>query len=271
MKRVVVTPAGRKRYLEVLYEYMKKEKSKESFIDWHLWINTNIVEDIEYCKYLAQTNPWIKTIELPDIDCVSSFNIYKFFKYACEEDSVYVRLDDDVVFVENGFFDKIFKYREENPEPFLVYGNIINNAVLSHIHQRNCLFNYRVLSGYSCMDEIGWKDPLFAELVHRTFINDVKSGNIDKWHRSFRLWKLDYFERVSINCISWLGSTFKEFNGEVGQDEEKWLSVDKPTMLNKPNVIFGDAIVAHFGFYVQREYLDKTDILNTYKELANSM
>ena len=33
-------------------------------------------------------------------------------------------------------------------------------------------------------------------------------------------WVLRDYERCSINVISWLGSEFKKFNGDVGVDEE---------------------------------------------------
>lgn len=238
------------------------------FQEWHLWMNTNVKEDIAYCRGLAETHPWIKVIEVPNITCVSNLNIHKFFKFACDEDAVYCRLDDDVVFLEHGFFDKIFAFREEHSEPFLVYGNIINNAIISHIHQRNRRFSYHTLGGYTCMDPIGWNDPMYAENVHRAFIQDVKGGNLSKWHSSFNVWDLCSYERVSINCISWLGKTFKEFDGVVGEDEEHWLSVDKPHMLGKPNIIYGGAIAAHFSFYTQRNHLDNTDILDLYKGLV---
>lgn len=269
MRKVVVTPAGRKRYLELLLEHMQREYNTDAFAQWDLWLNTNVAEDIDYCRSLASQYSWIKIVEVPDINSVNNRNIYKFFKYACDPETVYVRLDDDIVYVEPGFFDKIYHFRITNPEPFLIYGNIINNAIISHIHQRNGLFTYNKLGGYKCMDDVGWKDHLYAETVHRAFLQDLKEGNISKWHKSFGTWTCFDYERVSINCIAWLGKTFKEFEGDVGVDEEAWLSVDKPKMMSKPNVIFGDAIVAHFSFFTQRSHLDNTDLLQKYKECLN--
>jgi hypothetical protein len=93
---------------------------------------------------------------------------------------------------------------------------------------------------------------------------------LDKWHKSFREWHCLEYERVSINCISWLGSTFAQFNGKVGIDEEQWLSVDKPRTMEpgSHNVIIGNAIVAHFSFYTQRAHLDATDILDEYAKIS---
>lgn len=269
MKKIVVTPAGRKRYLEVLFLHMEREHTNNGFDEWHLWLNTNIQSDITYCQNLEKSHSWIKTIQIEGIIEVSNLNICKFFKFACDEDAVYIRLDDDIVFIEKGFFDKLYRYRIENPEPFLVYGNIINNAIISYLHQNNGLVNYPEKLTYNCGDRVGWEMPFFAEAIHRAFIADVKAGNIDKWHNSFKEHVCKDFERVSINCIAWLGKTFAEFGGDVNKCEEPWLSSVKSCELNKPNVIFGDAIVAHFAFFTQRNHLDRTNILDEYKKLIN--
>ena len=38
MKRIIVTPAGRKRYLAILIKYLVKQK--HSFDSWQIWCNT---------------------------------------------------------------------------------------------------------------------------------------------------------------------------------------------------------------------------------------
>ena len=268
MNKIIVTPSGRKCYLEILLKYMQHEKSMSSFDEWHLWLNTNVPDDVAYIKSLPSIYPWIHCVEIPDITCVSSSNICRFFKFACDPQCVYIRIDDDIVYIEPGMFDRLFTFRIENVEPFIVYGNIINNAVIAHIHQRNQRFQANLKSGNICMDAVGWNNSEFAESLHRAFLHDIENKQVDKWHSSFNTWWLWDYERVSINCISWLGSTFKEFDGEVGIDEEQWLSVEKPRQLLKPNVILGNAVVAHYAFYTQREYLNTTDILQKYSDMA---
>lgn len=267
MKVIVVTPAGRKRYLEVLLKNLKRERN--GFDEWHLWVNTNVQEDVEYCRSLAAENEWIKTIELTGINEVSSWNIHRFFKHAMDKDCVYVRLDDDIVFLERGFFGKLVEYRLANPHPFLVYANIVNNAVVSHIHQRNGLIKDKRFCGYYCKDPVGWESGNFAEVAHRSFIKDLTEGRAENWHRSFSRWECILYERVSINAISWMGSDMFAINGEIYRDEEEYLSVGLPQMIKRPNHIFGGALAAHFAFYTQREYMDGTNILSVYAELAD--
>jgi hypothetical protein len=265
MRRVIVTPAGRRRYVSLLYKHLLKQRN--SFHVWHIWLNTLDKEDIEYFRALEHKHPdWIQCKELT-IPYQQNFSIYSFFKSCANPEEVYLRIDDDVVWMEDGFVDKMFNFRCAHPEYFLVYANIVNNAILSHIHDRMgnvCRGHSLGIPEYQCMCKTGWKNPLYAEAVHTSFLNDLDRGNTNAW--KFKMWRLWGYERVSINCISWLGSEFATFGGNVGRDEEQWLAVDKPKQLRKMNVIFGGALCAHFAFHTQRDHLDKnTDILQRYE------
>jgi hypothetical protein len=266
-RRVVVTPAGRRRYLYLLARHL--DAQKHAFDEWHLWVNTSDAADIEYMHRLAQVRPWIRVVTVPGSDPgEGNLNIHRFFPTAADPGTSYVRLDDDVVYLDPAFLDTLFAYREAHPEPFLVYANIINNAVVSHLHQRAGLIKTALgQCGYACMDELGWKNPLFAHDVHASFIGDAANGRIDAW-KHFGAHALAAYERVSINAISWLGARFAEFGGAVGRDEELWLSVDAPRSFGTPNVIIADAVCVHYAFHTQRDHLDATDVLARYADLA---
>jgi hypothetical protein len=279
MDKIVVTPAGRKRYLEILIKYLIKAKKEQQFDRWDLWLNTDVQENIDYCEYVSNTYDWINIVKLNRMVLEGDIaykmtNIFRFFKYACNKDSVYIRLDDDVLYLEPNFFNNMFNFRIKNKEPFIVFGNIINNAMISHLHQRNNLLdiNYPTIVHYNCLDYTGTHDHKFCELIHNKFINDIKNNKIDKWKTSFKIWKTYENERVSVNCVSWLGETFFDLDFityDIDIDEEHWLSVDAPRNYNRYNVIYNDAIVAHFAFYTQRAMLEsQTDILQKYKELS---
>lgn len=265
MKKILTTPAGRKRYLELLYNHLKNQK--DEFDIWILWMNTNNQEDLEYMKKLSDENEWIK-LQPSKMDNFTSLNIFHFFHEAIDEDTVYIRLDDDIVYIHPNSLTKLFNFRISNPEYFLVYGNILNNGITSHIHQRRCILPIYPKLGYHCTDENGWNNPNVTETIHNEFFNAYNNNNINKFY--IDNWVLNYYERCSINVISWLGKTFKEFDGQVGTDEEQWLSVDKPSQIKKPNIIFGDGLFVHYAFYTQRGYIDSTDILNKYKKISEN-
>jgi hypothetical protein len=264
MKRIIVTPAGRKRYLEVLLNNLIKVKSE--FDAWVLWINTSEQADIDYMLELEKKYSWIKTKTIQE-SVYGSHTIRKFFIDCADPSCVYIRLDDDIVYIHKNSLKDLFDYRLSNPEPFLVYGNIINNAIISYIHQKlGNLFPEPVL-GYDCMDKVGWNNTSVAEKIHRNFLESLEKSNAEKFYMPN--WVLSNYERCSINVISWLGSEFEKFKGIIdSEDEETWLSSQKPMELKKPNIIFGKSLFAHFAYFTQRAYLDNTNILSKYFDIS---
>lgn len=264
MKTIVVTPAGRERYMRLLVRHIAAQK--QDFDEWHLWVNTNVQSDIAYMEDLARQYEWIRLIRLPlAITKVDSYNIHRFFEFAKDPDAIYIRFDDDIVYIAPNCIHNLAKFRRENPTPFLVYGNIVNNAIISHLHQRNGLVCYHDNVGYDCMDITGWKDPAFCLALHNAFIADVEGNNLSKWLATFESWICSQYERVSINCVSWFG---RDMTVPVGSDEEQWLSVERPRALKRCNVIYGKALCAHFAFFTQRSLLDNGNVLQRYEALC---
>ena len=261
-KIIIVTPAGRKRYLEILIKYILN--LRDVVDEYRLWVNTKNEEDILFIEQLAKIYP--EFIKLEYNSCLINQDnpgesIYSFFKNCKEPNTVYIRFDDDIIRMEGlNEFKNFLKFRIDHPEYFLVYGNILNNAITTHIHQRkgNLNISSEIVS-YDSNDIHGWNNAFFAENLHR----QVLDKKLNDFH--FGIWKLYNYERVSINCISWLGEEFEKFNGIVHPNEEQWLSVNKPMNLEKFNVIYGDFVCLHYAFFTQRGYLDTTDILDKNK------
>lgn len=257
-KIVIVTPAGRKHYLEILLKNLLKYK--DEFSEWHLWNNTKNPEDILFLYELEKQYSWIKVInrDLKD-DRGTSSGIYNFFDYTIDPNVIYIRLDDDIVYIHKDFIKNIVRTRLENPDNFLVYGNIVNNNIVNHIHYKNNVFqgNEKIEEiDYNCMGNL-WRSGELANQVHLHFIQDLKNKNVDRWF--FENWTLRDFERCSINAICWIGGSFNNFGKIVDRDEEQWLSCDYPKKINKPNIICGKALCAHAAFYPQRnEELERT-------------
>lgn len=249
MKRIIVTPAGRRRYMELMAAHLKKQRA--DFDEWHLWLNTSDSADIAYCKSLDAV-----VVEAPGSNPVEgSSNIHRFFPVdACDPGTLYLRLDDDVVWMEPAFIDSMFRARDGERDAFLVYANIVNNAICSHLHWRLGMVDR---CGYACMDEIGWRTPAYAEHVHRRFL---AAADLEAW--KFPRWWL-FNERFSINAMSWRGETFAKFGGRVEFDEEPWLTERAG---RGPCMIHGRALCAHFAFHTQRAHMDATDILSLYRE-----
>jgi hypothetical protein len=215
------------------------------------------------------------TLEYLDKDAQETFSstakeytICKFYKRCCDPDSVYIRFDDDIVAMSDlESFKEFIKYRIEHPEYFLVYANILNNALTSYLHQRNGLFETdKGICWYECIDRIGWKSGAFAESLHSTIL-----ANPDWNLYKMKNWNLFHYERMSVNAVSWLGEEFAKFVGDVQKDEEEFISCIRPREVQKKNIIFGGFVCVHYAFYTQRPHLDKTpSILKSYAKLATT-
>lgn len=267
MKRIIVTPAGRQKYMKLLAKHLDKQRS--SFDEWHIWQNTENIDDINFFKTLNA-----KIIIPPNSNTsIGSYNIGNFYPIdSTDPNSLYLRLDDDIVWMEPNFINKIFEYREKNKDNFLVFANIINNSVCSHLQMRFGNIPWSDLLGYSCFDPVAWGSPVFAEKLHNIFLSEI--NNYSKFY--FTNWYLYMSERVSVNAISWKGSDFALFDGNVtipttkhAPDEEDWLTKYGPTLVgNKRSVIYGQALCSHYSYCTHREYLDTTDILERYTKLV---
>ena len=260
-KIVVVTPAGRKDYLNILKNYVLTNPIVD---EWQLWLNTTDKENINYLKHLNNSKLKVSIVRAHG-SIGNNYQIHKFFKYCTKSNTIYIRLDDDVVWLEPNSLEKLIKFRISNPEYFLVFGNIINNSICDHIHQKNGALKIDCEIGYDCLDKNGWENPKVAEKKHANLFNAIKNQETNTY--KFDKWVLKDYERCSINVISWLGKDFAAFDGEVGPDEENWLTQVKPKELGRPNCICGESLFSHFSFHTQSKHLLSTNILDEYKNL----
>ena len=260
-KIVVVTPAGRRRYLEVLARYVLSCGAVDG---WRLWQNTTDAGDIAWMDALAARDPRV-VVEKPAWACEGNFSIYRFFPRCTDPATVYIRLDDDVVWADAEAIPALAAARLENPHPFLLYGNVVNTGITSHLHQRaGRLSKARGLAGYACTDPVGWGSGEFALDLHRGFLANPHAPG---WWLPD--WDLYFYERHSINCISWLGSDAARWAGVMDRDEEQWLSVARPKADKRPNNIIGRCVFVHYAFHTQRERVDaEPAVLAGYRRLA---
>jgi hypothetical protein len=156
-KLCVVVPAGRKRYLELLIPHIIRQK--EIIDELRLWVNTDVEEDILHIHHLKEKYPNIITLEFHHPNVIhynkSIFSIHPFWKNTTDENTVYIRLDDDIVWMEENYLKNLYEFRIKNPSYFLVSGNVVNNAICDHFHQNMGVYPPTPKFNFYCMDENG--------------------------------------------------------------------------------------------------------------------
>lgn len=258
-KLICATPAGRRRYMKLLVPQILSSPIVERY---DIWLNTTNEGDLAFFHFLANKYDKVRLIPQPDGKVDGNSSINAFFKNCIEEDACYVRLDDDIVWIMPGFFEAIYANRLQDPA-FLLTPLVINNAVCTHVLQQKQKFPFKHYLRADCFDSLAWQDPKFAYQLHLWFLDFIENNAYSDLLTSDHYVALN---RFSINAISWKGLDFKTFDGVVLGDDEEYLSVIKPAELNRYNKILGNLLVAHYGFFTQRAYLDSTDLLDRYEK-----
>lgn len=274
-KVVVFTPWGRELTASLLYRYLKRDHEAGIVDEWHLWMNTDPDQngDRQYGFDLAADNDWIKTFERPPGEVLhpKQMNTGRFYVYTQDPDTVYVRMDDDIVWVEQHAIKRLVEQRLDNPFPFIVFPLIWNNAVCSYyLQQGEQMPSWWGKVGNHCMDPLGWADPYFAENIHNHLLKMIGNDEVDKlfMHTSIQL---PVGHQFSVSCFAQHGAEYAKVEGFLGGEEEGWHTINKPYELQRPNLIVPNSLISHFSFYHQRNYLLGTNLLDRYKELADSV
>jgi hypothetical protein len=304
MKLVLLTFGGRECSLKILFALVLKYK--KYIHEYRIYVATKIQSDIDYMEKFASENEFVETIyykKNDDIVLDDKEAIWdNAYKSCQEDDTVYLKLDDDIVYFDETLFTDFIQYRINNRNAPILYPVIINNHFISCILQDNNIFNPSIKSNifntwehtykriqshikdnmhinlrvgdFVSNDEIlcpvAWGNLSYCYHLHKQFINDVKSGNKDKYYLPQNV-ILNHCEPVSINVCSWIGSDLKKWCQKYGDiyRDENWLSLYLPTWSGERNEIYRNCVVSHYSYYIQRERgLDNTDILNEYNSIV---
>ena len=274
---VVFIPSGRKRTESILITNLRRFPEIDEV---QIWMNTdkpgtnepqapNSAGDEEWLRTLPTMWDKCKLYELPNgavRKWPKQLSTGQFYHYTTQPGTIYVRMDDDIVYVDDDYFKNMVQFRLDHLAPPIICGNIVNNAVTSYIQQHYGHFDKKhgVVESRYCMDLVGWRSPEFAIYVHETLLDHIDRGTVSSLF--FGRQDLDN-TRFSICNFSFLGERMAKMRPQI-DDEEIWLTEKMPVRDKVANLICGDALVAHYSFFDQRPALDKTDILARYKKIA---
>jgi hypothetical protein len=270
---IAVTPAGRQKHLEILKSYVYREIDKGLIDGWQLWANTRVDSDLVYMNSMETDRPGkvhkCTLDKLPYEGAYSGFNIHLFWKFSKDPDTIYVRFDDDIVFIEEGAVEKLVNARLEHPEPFMIYANIVNNTVLCKTHQDIGVLGkgLGVCKGER-LDPFAHQSIPLVQLVHDTFKARYHAKELSKYY--FTDITFTNYDPFSITCLAYFGRDF--IDKIPDPDEELWASSIRPRELNRPNMACGNALVVHFAHYTQRPELEKNPgYLDFYRQILTNI
>ncbi|KAF4444799.1 hypothetical protein F53441_11057 [Fusarium austroafricanum] len=127
---------GRRRSVSILDCYLKRNLVKNGgLLDGVIFVErTKDPQDLALLKKLLKSED---AYEKWSVEMSGKDNFSSGFgnSYDRVEDSVmYVKIDDDIVFMEDSVIPSIVKKRVEHPEYYIVSANVINQPLLSWVH-----------------------------------------------------------------------------------------------------------------------------------------
>ena len=268
---VMCIPAGRRGHMEILLQLLTSQHYNTVVDRVQFWMNTLDEADLAWMhdyKTSEDPNDWVELIRPPKGTVINPgilwHSVCKFYRYARDADTVYVKVDDDICAIDTlERFVAFLDFRIDNDKYFLVSANVLNNAILTHYHQRFGNFKTdRGIVRYDSHDRLGLWDGQFAEYTHEQLLDD----ELDRFRDNFpRCVILQDYERICINWVAWNGEDMELFAGDVAKEDELDLTVRKPSSLGRPCAIFGNFVVVHFSFGPQNKHMARTGYLDMYR------
>lgn len=283
---VVWTPYGRQITVSILVEYLRRDHERGLVDEYWIYLNTDPEQilDLRYAYELAQQYPdWIRLVERPP-DCPrrspKQRNTGYAYRYMTDPDTVFVRLDDDIIYVHEDCVERLAVAKLEMRPTLCAHALMWNNAITSWFLQQSGVipqpgevtggYTWPTVGGPYCMDPVGWADGEFAVALHRLLLERVEC-EIPSSLFLYQDMPLQLGQQFSVSAFASLGEDYAALPqpGVLEPDEEEhWHTVHQPRQIGSPNIIIGNALVSHYTFAPQRRVVLETDVLDRYRALA---
>ena len=199
---------------------------------------------------------------------------YSSLPLFCDDSSIIIKCDDDILFIDLDGLKSACDYRWEDKDSFLIHSNCINNGICSYYYKNKFPEIEKELEEFPVGGLIGpiFEKPTLAAVMHSLFIcyltKNFKKEGIHANINYYRDVDTFFYHRISINFIMMLGTDINHIF-EVSKNDEYELSCYLPEKLGRPNRIKGDFITSHYSYNLQEKILsNRKDIIDLYDVLA---
>ena len=281
---------GRRAQTTILMRYLQKNlKINGGVLDHIVFaVKTENKEDLDYLdSLLSQNKTYLKRITFPNT------KRYREIYLAIDDNDLVFKIDDDIVFIADGTFERMLEeYFIKNL--LFLSANVVNHPLLSYVHAR-----MMAILPYDHISEFKWakstnesdldstecrhggydpfskwlKDPNCSAIVHESFLSHALNDQLDVY--DFKKWDFHQmgYDRWSINFVLMRGiyaNKMKKMLPDM-DDDEVAISREMPKVFDKHCYSLGPAIVVHFSYGPQSEFLQKTNLLKRYDHLLDSL
>lgn len=189
---------------------------------------------------------------------LSSLQYWNFYLHAADLAAVYLKFDDDIVYIGEGCIENMLARRFSDPLKLLIYATTVNNPLA------NLLFDKTDLSAPNLGETMYGKfsDLDYAVSLHRRFLADPSSFRLaDDFEfageYTFPLPNHGLYIRPSINAICWFGFDMRNWISLRNRirfisDDEQFMCKDLFDTYDMKSVMIKDAVVSHYSFGSQK-------------------
>lgn len=274
-KIIAFTPSGRERYMQVLWKYVQRDHAAGIIDEWVVFNNSYNDADDNYTRRLAERGDWVKVLsdDMPP-NKRKAPTIYRFYNRLKDTDAIYVRLDDDIVYVDPATIPLIVRMKLARSDLFLIFPTIINNTRMSYWLQQAGVIpeDWGKLTDVF-LEPTAWRSAAFDAKLQRKALDAINAGT---FRRDFtmpdrvttgRSSEGTANNHISVNAFVIDGRDMAAC--EVTWDEEGYLSDTRPAQLRRFNGVKGDAAVVHFAYHPQTAEMERTGMLEEYSRIAH--
>ncbi len=279
-KVIIFCFAGRKQYLDIQLKYIIRLLNTHSNIEYHLWNFSRNDDDNNYLRELPNQHDRIKIFNQfyegnnTNTNCIKKVGVlcsctkcrvgkwsepYKYYdsNYEIYQNSLFIKMDDDVVFIS---INKINQYIEcilQNPDK-IISANLINNGVCAFYDEnmKRRVIDSNLLTMNSSIEDFWFlcTNKTFFHLSHDYFIEmlekEKERNPIVKIFEEKELLTPTRRCRFSINTIGFTYNVMKQISyllrNEVSIGDEPIISHNFDIFICNP------FLNVHFHFSDQR-------------------
>lgn len=246
-KNIVLTCAGRRDRMSLLVSYMQDALTRGIIDEWHIWNYTATPEDDEWIQSLHSDGIIIQTPISKDSYC-------EMYQSLPVDDSVYIKIDDDIVYIDVDGLDHLIQFRRLNRGYFAVSANIVNNPT--------CYLLQKDLGIFPDIEEMTLDGP-HATVIHQSFLRGEKV-------RFDSIAEVSSEYIVPINCIAWLGTDNEYMQKITGNDAED-ITYTIPKKVKRCICVFGPCVASHLSYTSQgqEDNMPVSDLIQNYGVFQN--
>jgi hypothetical protein len=276
---------GREKNIKILHKYIELSLKENIIDEYHMFNFSRNMEDNLYIKHEFNRllsifpnrvflyndndnkNKTQENIQYQKVDWSPFYS--KFSNELNDENSVIIKCDDDILFIDIYALKDAIKDRWNDKKSFLIHSNCINNGVCAYYLKDKFQKISHKISAFPKGGLLGilFEKPEFAYAMHSEFTNELLDdlNNLNK----YIIDDVYFTTRISINFILIHGQDIKHLIN-VKTDDEYELSSKIPERLLRPNKIKGDLITSHYSYKLQdRILLARHELIENYEKLCD--